>query len=49
MIPFFIFLTAYLFTGLVLMTATPSRGLFADTLFIFTWGIHMIRHLQGKE
>lgn len=49
MIPFFVFIVAYLLTGLYLTVTTPSRGLFADVLFVFVWGIHMVRHLQGKE
>jgi hypothetical protein len=35
--------------GFLMVIASRSRGLLADAIFIFTWPIHLIAHLLGKE
>lgn len=35
--------------GLIMVLRSQSRGMFADTLFLFTWPIHVIMYLLGKD
>lgn len=35
--------------GIWMVTRSGSRGFAADLLFVFTWPLHLIQHLRGRE
>ena len=49
MSPRILLLLAWPAIGLWFVASSKSRGIVADLIFVFSWPVHFILHLLGKE